>query len=163
MKNLKALLKKVDLFERLAIYGDRTSFLQTIAQTWEDEARREGDLPEEHTIPAPPPEPMQMPEDHITAKPPLPTTPFGPSIDPSDLRNVQSYLNDHIPGSTSAPLVLDGKWGPLTAAKTLEWAKQNNLNLSLQQLVDILKGKSMSQSMADQILYDTSFDKNKYL
>jgi len=32
MKNIDALLKKVELFERLAVYGDRKSFLQALAQ-----------------------------------------------------------------------------------------------------------------------------------
>ena len=36
MKKIDALLKKVELFERLAVYGDRKSFLQALAQNLPD-------------------------------------------------------------------------------------------------------------------------------
>ncbi len=32
MKQIDALLNKVEIFERLAVYGDRKSFLKTLAQ-----------------------------------------------------------------------------------------------------------------------------------
>jgi len=143
MKNLNALLKKVELFERLAVYGDRRSFLEALAQQtdWTDEMHREGDLPEDHSIPAPPAplsyQPtLNLPEQTIMGNPPS----RSPSIDQQSILNVQKYLNQKLPYSE---IKEDGIWGPETAKLVLEWAQKNNLHLGLQQLVDLIKAKAM--------------------
>jgi hypothetical protein len=160
MKKIDALLKKVELFERLAVYGDRKSFLQALAQqptNWSDVARQEGDLKEDHSIPPPRPIPEVNVEDLKSSIPTVPVeslpvakpaAPAGPSITPAALMDVQKYLNQMIPYSEIAE---DGKWGPQTAKLLLEWAKKNNYNVGIQQLVDMAKSQSAGADARKQL------------
>jgi hypothetical protein len=155
MKNLNALLKKVELFERLSVYGDKRSFLQALAQqadTWSDVARQEGDLPETHSIPAPSAEkPSNIPEVSVESLPKAaPAAPAGPSISPKDLYSVQKYINNDMLNEW-APVTPDGKWGPETAKRVLQWGKKNNLNLGIQQLLDMAKSKALGNERANSI------------
>lgn len=157
MKKFDELFKKVELFERLAVYGDRKSFLQALAQdatTWEEEARREGDVPETHEIPPPSPEVPAAP----VAAPPAPVAPAaGLSVDPTQLEKIQNYLNKAMLDKWP-PVQPDGKWGPETAKMVSQWAKANNLNFGMQQLVDILKNRAMGNAVSDTINTGKSYD-----
>ena len=152
MKNLDALLRKVESFERLAVYGNRKSFLQALSQqaeTWSDVARQEGDLPESHSIPAPSAEkPSDVPEVSVDSLPKA--APAGPSIDPQNLLNIQNYLNKSML-SKWPPVTPDGKWGPETAKMLLQWGKDNNLNFGIQQLLDLAKSKALGDERANKI------------
>lgn len=164
MKKFDTLFKKVELFERLAVYGDRKSFLQALAQdvtSWEDEARREGDAPEDHTIPPPAPEaPMAAPVAPVAK---APAGPVGPSVSPKELHDIQTYLNK-VMLDKWPPVTPDGKWGTETARMVSQWAKVNHLNLSMQQLLDSLKAKAMGQGVSDNISTGPELDlAKKYL
>lgn len=155
MKNLNGLLKKVELFEKLAVYGDQSSYLQALAQqteeTWHDIAKQYGDVPEDpHTIPPPPAETLNVPETTIPA--PVP----GPSIDPTSLTKVQHYLSKMFP---SVPVTSSGKWDPQTAKAVLQWGKTNNLNLGLQQLLDLIKVKAESSEAVKNMSNTPNLDK----
>jgi hypothetical protein len=163
MKKFDTLFKKVELFERLAVYGDRKSFLQALAQdatSWEDEARREGDVPEDHRIPPPSPETPASP----VAAPTAPVAPAGgPSVSPSELTGIQNYLNK-VMLDKWPPVNPDGKWGPETARIVAQWAKANKLNLSMQQLIESLKSRAMGQGVTNSVSTGPEFDlAKKYL
>jgi hypothetical protein len=155
MKKLDALLRKVESFERLAVYGDRKSFLQALSQqaeTWSDVARQEGDLPESHSIPAPSAEkPSDVPEVSVDSLPKAtPATSAGPSISPQDLFKVQNYLNKDMVNDWP-PVTPDYKWGPETAKMLLQWGKKNKLNFGVQQLLDLAKSKALGAERANKI------------
>jgi hypothetical protein len=161
MKNLDMLLRKVELFERLAVYGDRKSFLQALAQdnTWSDIARQEGDLPEDHSIPAPSEtKPSNIPEITVPGKPA--TTSAGPSISPASLYAVQNYINKDMINDLP-PIKPDGIWGTETAKRVLEWGKKNNLNFGIQQLLDMAKARSTGAGIANQINPGSNLEQSK--
>jgi hypothetical protein len=172
MKKIDALLKKVELFERLAVYGDRKSFLQALAQqptNWSDVARREGDLPEDHSIPAPKPIPEVNVEDLKSSIPTVPVeslsvakpaAPAGPNVSPAALYTIQNFINKDMVNEW-APVTPDGKWGPETANRILQWGKKNNLNVGLQQLVDMLKARAMGAGVANQINPGSNLEQSK--
>lgn len=88
MVKVNDVVKQAELFEKLALYGDRKSFLKSLAQE----------------VPAPQAESvMQMPADHITGYAP---------IDPKVQGLLSKFLVDHNAG---IPLTkVDGKLGPET-------------------------------------------------
>jgi hypothetical protein len=142
MKKFDVLLKKAELFEKLSIHGDRKSFLQSLSQQdWSDVARQEGDLPESVIPPVPP---VRQETPAIVAPPP-PVSSNAPSISQPALYAVQNYLNKDTLNEMP-PITPDGKWGPETSGRVLYWAKKNKLNLSLQDLVDLLKTKAATQT-----------------
>src|SRR5271168_772555 len=94
MKKIDSLLKKVELFERLAFYGDRKSFLEALAQqTWTDVGRQEGDVPESPGIPSPAPistvNVNNLPKAAPVAKP----APAKPAVSPAALYTIQNFMN----------------------------------------------------------------------
>lgn len=107
MKKLDALVKRVEQFERLAVYGDRKSFLKRLAQDMSVEPNQSVMPPAEPnaSIDPNPPTPsgvMNMPENHITGYRPID-------------KNVQKMLNQLlVPPGYYLPIKEDGKMGPET-------------------------------------------------
>jgi hypothetical protein len=140
MKNHDKLIKKVELFERLATYGDRRSFLRALAQ-------KAGGIDPEDTsevpfdqMPVPPP-PAVAPTP-VAVAPVAKPVPAGPSIDPASLKNVQNYVNQAMLDKWP-PVAVDGKWGPETARALMQWGKTQGLNVGVQQLLDTAKARAM--------------------
>ena len=135
MNKLDTLLKRVEVFEKLAVYGDRTAFLQSLSQNseWTSTVKSQPSLsgpmpaipgspgtpggrkltPGEQfsgmiNTPAPTEAPtVKMPEEQIKAYPPVPEA-------------TQDQLNKLlVPSGNIMPLKLDGKLGPATK-KALE-------------------------------------------
>lgn len=106
MKKIDALLKKVEQFERLAVYGDRKTFLQRLAQEASYDSFKGSTMVGDSGTPdAPAQNPQQVKE-----------TVIFPPIDPK----VQSMLNDLlVPEGDILPLKMDGEKGPRTQ-KALE-------------------------------------------
>lgn len=105
MKKIDALLKRVEYFERLAVYGDRSTFLKRLAQAEPNSSQLIGPpdplKSEDPNAPAPDGV-MNMPEDHITGLRP---------IDPK----VQNMLNDIlVPTGDIFMLRPDGRIGKNT-------------------------------------------------
>lgn len=125
MKNYDALLKRVELFERIALYGDRTAFLKSLGQNTPPLAGttpnrypgppeagwREADVAAPTTIPLPSPAiitenpTIKMPAVNITSK--------YPSI-PKDQQKALSRITT-VEG-LGTPLKIDGLLGPKTQA-----------------------------------------------
>ena len=119
MKKIDELLKRVEFFERLAVYGDKKSFLTRLAQ--EANYSPNPNIPPVGSTPEPnqsvdpnPPAPsavMNMPADHITGYRP---------INPQ----VQTLLNKIlVPAGKILPIQEDGRLGPETQ-KALSAFKQ---------------------------------------
>jgi hypothetical protein len=151
------------MFERLAIYGNRSSFIKSLGQatnTFDPYGYDTKPSPsidnDVENIPPPSPETATAPVVN-RPKETIPTVPVeslkpvstGPSIDPTSLEGIQLYLNKAMPQLPS--LVPDGKWGPLTAKMLIEWGKARKLNLTIQQLLDLAKTKSMADDVSNQI------------
>lgn len=150
MSKADTVLKKAIAYEILSLYGNRSSYLQALAQqdeTWQDVARRQGDVPD--TIPAPPPadpnapQKIDVPEQTISA--PAPAT-KGSLGDPNTVYLLQIFLNkafkNDIINGRKGPIAEDYKWGPETAGRLKEWGSRNGIpssdvrqiaNLALQQ------------------------------
>lgn len=111
MNKIKFLHKQVELFHKLAHYGDREVFLEAVAQ----QPSLSGPTPPPPGTPkptlrqffSPPQPPTTTTEQTIVGNPPVQY----PSI-PTD---VQDQLNQLlVPTGSIMPLKLDGKFGPLT-------------------------------------------------
>lgn len=89
MSKVNDVVKQAELFEKLALYGDRKSFLKSLAQ--------------EQPAPQMAEPVMQMPADHITGYPP---------IDPKAQGLLSKFLVDHNAGIPLSKI--DGKLGPET-------------------------------------------------
>jgi hypothetical protein len=104
MKKCDELLKKAEVFEKLALYGDRKSFLNAIAQNYTP-PREDSNVPwEGGSSQGPAATPTQtLKETVITANPPIDS-------------KVQKMLNDLLipTGDIFPPLKLDGEMGPKT-------------------------------------------------
>jgi hypothetical protein len=169
MKKIDALLKKVELFERIAVYGDRKSFLEALAQNFESFPPPSGQginapyVPGTAPVPPPPPPASTKPEAPVAtpesapAQAPAKPAPAGLSINPQELLSVQSYLNKDMLKEWP-PVTPDGKWGPETARMVAQWAKKNKLNLGMQQLLDLAKSKAMGAGVMDQIQTGPNFE-----
>lgn len=132
---IDALLKKVETFERLAVYGNRRDFLQALAQdSWEDVARQQGDLKDQPSgIPAP--RPMSPPPPNLPPPPPPPGSETKPKVqtgmDKPTVELLQTFLNNALKSAIIAgqrgPISIDGIVGPETMGALREWAKANGL------------------------------------
>jgi hypothetical protein len=148
MKKINSLLQKVELFERLAVYGDRKSFLEALSQqTWGDVSRQEGFAPESPGIPAPPPEAPPVPVDSLPKAKPAPTA---QPVSPAALYTIQNFMNKDMLNELP-PITPDGKWGPETAGRVLAWGKKNAPKLNMQQLLAVLKVKAMGAGVEQQL------------
>ena len=152
MKNLDSLVKKVELFERLATFGDRKAFLQAIAQEIETFPAPSASGINAPYVPGTAPKPpssvplaqpenpnagkLQMPEQKIMSTPPAKN--YG---DPATVELLQIFLNKalkpQIMAGQRGPIDQDGKFGPETLGALKEWANANGIKGSMQQLVDI--------------------------
>lgn len=153
MKNFNALLKKVELFERLATYGDRKAFLQAIAQEIETfpapsssginapyvPGTEPGTAPASPAPAAPSEDPnagkLQMPEQKIVGTPPAKN--YG---NPATVELLQIFLNKalkpQIETGQRGPIAQDSKFGPETLGALKEWANANGVKGSVRELAD---------------------------
>ena len=119
MTDYKALIHRIQLFYKLALYGERDTFLNAIAQGITYNNPSGGPLTEQERMEAvkgkiPPPPPaalpaptlIEVPEQVITGTPPVQAIPT----------DTQDQLNDLLvpAGLLAVPLALDGKLGPKT-------------------------------------------------
>lgn len=143
MNDLDLLIEQTELFTRLAQYGDRQTFLQTLGETWHDVACRNGDAPQSECPNS------NLPEDKITATSPSPNKPASgqPSAYNPEIINVQNYLNQDL----GIQLKPDGNFGRKTMTALLQWARKNNLNFPVQQLLDMAKVKAAGESFGKQL------------
>ena len=112
------LLERVELFYKMAAYGNRGKFLNSMAQTQT--------LPEETIVGHPAAneqEEIELPEQTIVGQPPKAGTPPTQYLPEQKIvgeyapisTEVQDHLNQLlVPGGAIAPLKLDGKFGPDT-------------------------------------------------
>jgi hypothetical protein len=149
MKKIDALLKKVEVFEKLAVYGDRKSFLKTLAQGV-NAPYMPGTAPPVNNPPqaaGPDSTTVTLPTDHIKGKPPVNNPPQAAGPDsttitlPTDhikgkppvqfdprVKAVQSFINRQlVPAGIISPIDEDGKWGPETAGALKTWGDKNKL------------------------------------
>lgn len=105
MKKLDTLVKRVEQFERLAVYGDRKSFLKRLAQNMSVEPNQSKMPPAEPNQSVDPNSPVQtVKETVITGNPPID-------------KKVQKMLNELLAFQQHAeimPLREDGELGPET-------------------------------------------------
>jgi len=135
MKKIDALLKKVEVFEKLAVYGDRKAFLQTLAQevqTFPADSGQginapyvPGTEPSVSTqapeVAAPTDNTMYMPQDQIKGHRPA-------QYDPR-VHAVQNFINNQlVPAGVISPIEEDGKWGPETAKALKTWGEKNKMS-----------------------------------
>jgi hypothetical protein len=138
MKKIDTLLKKVEVFERLAVYGDRKSFLQALAQDVQTfpptssqfinapyvpgtEPPVSGKNPEEAAAPPAADNTMYMPQDQIKG--------HRPAQYDARVHAVQSFINKQlVPAGVISPIDEDGKWGTETAKALKLWGDKNNLS-----------------------------------
>ena len=129
---IDALLKKVAMYERLAVYGNRKDFLRALAQekSWDDVMKQEGDLSENSGIPAPRQLPISPPPPNLPPPPPPPKS-LQPSMDKGTIELLQRFLNNGLKSSIIAgkrgPIAIDGIVGPETMGALKEWAHANGL------------------------------------
>ena len=150
MKKIDSLLNKVELFERLALYSDRRSFLEALSQqTWTDVGRQEGDVPEDAGIPAPQPEVPSVPTVSVESLPKVNTSPHGVPFNP-DVKQVRAYLNQVFKNQLP-PITVDGFLGNETTNRVKQWGLANKLHLDFSQLFDVVKARAMGAGVADQL------------
>lgn len=106
MSKYQRLIEKVELFHKLAVYGDRNSFLQAISQM----------TPSDYDIPLPDPNLASPPSVPVASLPNVPVP--AKSKAPGDQRiiNLQTMINVLLKGTGTAPLDTDGRIGDLTKA-----------------------------------------------
>jgi len=143
MNKYNKLFKKLESFERFAFYGNKETFLRSIAQqeqTWEDIARQHGDLTEKLNVPPVNEDnkgKLELPEQVIVGTPPTPS--FG---DPETIKMLQIFLNkslsNEIISGKRAPIQQEGKFGTETLSALKEWAKLNNVSTNnINELINI--------------------------
>ncbi len=118
MSKYSNLVKKIEVFEKLALYGSRSSFLNRIAQEQSKEPNASM-MPES--------EPNMTPNPNAAFGPPSPAKPAAPAL-PTVPTSVQQSLN-FLSQEAGTPMNLktDGQLGPATR-KALNWfATANNL------------------------------------
>ncbi len=123
MGKFDVLLKKAEMFEKLAVYGDRKSFLQALSQEdpWaavRQKLEEERGLPPA-TIPPPPPASTQPAAQPSAAPAPAATSHQSFPLEAQDQLNKILLPYEKI----AVPLKLDGKLGPETQ-KALEAFRQ---------------------------------------
>ena len=141
MSKYKDLIKEVEFFERLALYGDRDSFLRALAQDAGNTTRvslspefnkyEEGAL--NPPLPPPPPPPMdQKPEIPEVSVEDLPKPAAAPQYDKPTITTLQTFLNEflrpQIEAGKRGPLAQDGIVGPDTTAVLKQWGQYNGFN-----------------------------------
>jgi len=156
MSKFNTLFKKIELFEKIAVYGDRVAFLQTLSQA--------APVPSLTTpgsglgiTPGTPGTPAGRPltlSEKLTGQPvykpeelPKATTPSAPAAYPSIPVNTQSQINQLMQdligtgkAVPSEPLKLDGQLGPKTqkAVETVLKQYGQSLNQTGNQLVQTI-------------------------
>lgn len=143
MKKIDALLKKVEVFEKLAVYGDRKSFLKTLAQElprvvvpnagppgsgghWSDPNSLAPDV-----APSPDRDDSILMQKHLNA--PAAPEKAAPGRAPAQfdprVKAVQSLINRQlVPAGIISPIDEDGKWGTETASALKQWGDKNQLS-----------------------------------
>jgi hypothetical protein len=134
MKKIDALLKKVEFFERLAVYGDRKSLLAAIAQA----TPSIGGTPEAEKylqeLSIQPPNTQTTKEQVIVANPP---------INPK----VQEMLNDLlVPHGDIFPLKLDGELGPQTKEALKKFQARYGKSSTVAQVYNAQKNQPVAKS-----------------
>lgn len=131
MKKIDELVKKVEVFERLAVYGDRSTFLKSLAQEFgpslEGGFSAKPNEPNASVDPnaAAPSGTVNLPADHITGYRPVD-------------KNVQSMLNDIlVPSGDILPLTLDGRLGPNTKDALAKFKAKYNKPASVAAITEV--------------------------
>jgi len=142
MSKYKDLIKQVEFFERLALYGDRDSFLRALAQDAGNTTRVSlspefNTLPQDYTqLPPPPPPPMdqkpEIPEVSVEDLPKPAAPRKSPQYDEATITTLQTFLNEflrpQIEAGKRGPLAQDGVVGPDTTAVLKQWGQYNGFN-----------------------------------
>lgn len=87
---------------------------------------------------------LEAQPDQVAPVPSMPgaVKPAGISISPSDLHDVQDFINKEMIAKFP-PIAVDGKWGPETARLVREWGDANGLRgQALQNVVEVAKDKA---------------------
>jgi hypothetical protein len=116
MKKIDSLLKRAELFEKLAVYGDRKSFLKALSQ----DASLSGGLGG-----------SQMSGLEMET-PPGPTGPFK-SIPVETQKELNQLLVDPV-NPVMSPLLPDGKLGPETIAAALLFRNKFNMPATVENI-----------------------------
>ena len=147
MKKIDALLKKVELFEKLAVHGDRKSLLASIAQA----TPMVGGTPEAEKYLADlnPPGPQTLKETTIVGNPPIDT-------------KIQDMLNEllAVQRSDIFPLRLDGELGPETRKALKKFTEVFGKPASQSAIAQVYKEKSSGQQMVN--LDDAAKSREEY-
>ena len=144
MVDTKALLKKAELFERLAIYGGRKAFLDSLAQT------ESGEMPvTDVTVNKPLPYPAQEDRERHSDQVYKPI-PHGSRINPDLQKALIKLYPETMSGSKP-----DGIFGPRTQSAMNRWRVDHHDNRahadpSLQK--DIITSAGLAQMLAGQSL-----------
>ena len=134
MKKIDALLKKVEVFEKLAVYGDRKSFLKTLAQDIQSFPAGSAQGVNAPYMPGTAPSVNNLPEAAPVSN--SVTAPVAPAAKPAKepakfdprVKAVQSFINRQlVPAGIISPIDEDGKWGPETAGALKTWGDKNKL------------------------------------
>lgn len=156
MSKINSLLKKTELFEKLALYGDRKSFLESIAQQSSEapvgpslEGGHSGELDSDPKM-TPNPDAKFGPPSSLAPAPQVPTIPT----------SVQKKLNDLlVPAGKINPLDIDGRLGHSTKAALNAFRKAYSIpsNVTDQQLFNqIMSAKALPAALpADHPVFDT--------
>jgi len=142
MKKIDSLLKRVELFERLAVYGDRKSFLQALAQEVQPFPAASNSGVNAPYVPG-----TEPPVNNSNSVTTLPTTTImgdaaqqipemkytAPLTFNPNVKKVQDFLNQElaVKNPIMAPIKSDGLWGAETAKAVKLWGDVNKLNQNL--------------------------------